>query len=146
MSTHSLPCEQWFLQAGRSGLETPLLAGYTFVCIKQKCINVQRNIINECLQLTQSVCSCSLSCYGEKHYCVDDTNNCFVGDNWLSLQPPYCSHSYHYFLFPLYRKIESKSGLLVPLNEGKLQKMSISQVKAQSAVGGRNVFCYYCTL
>ena len=35
--------------------------------VKQKCINVQRNIMDQCLQLTQSVCSCSLSHYGEKH-------------------------------------------------------------------------------
>ena len=35
--------------------------------VKQKCINVQRNIMDQCLQLTQSVCSCSLSRYGEKH-------------------------------------------------------------------------------
>ena len=35
----------------------------------------------------------------------------------------------------LFRKIESKSGLLVPLNEGKLQKMrSTCQVEAQYAV------------
>ena len=34
---------------------------------KQKCINVQRNIMDQCLQLTQSVRSCSLSHYGEKH-------------------------------------------------------------------------------
>ena len=35
--------------------------------VKQICINVQRNIMDQCLQLTQSVCSCSLSRYGEKH-------------------------------------------------------------------------------
>ena len=35
--------------------------------VKQKCIDVQRNIMDQCLQLTQSVRSCSLSHYGEKH-------------------------------------------------------------------------------
>ena len=35
--------------------------------VKQKCINVQRNIMDQCLQLTQTVHSCSLSRYGEKH-------------------------------------------------------------------------------
>ena len=66
-------------------------------------------------------------------YCVDDTKNCFVGDNRLYNLLIVVIHTIiFYFLF---RKIESKSGLLVPLNEGKLQKMmSISQLEAQSAV------------
>lgn len=66
-------------------------------------------------------------------YCVDDTKNCFVGDNCLYNLLIVVIHTI-IFAF-LFRKIESKSGLLVPLNEGKLQKMmSISQLEAQSAV------------
>ena len=45
----------------KSSVSTNLFA------VKQKCINVQRNIMDQCLQLTQSVRSWSLSHYGEKH-------------------------------------------------------------------------------
>lgn len=44
----------------KSSVSTNLFA------VKQKCINVQRNIMDQCLQLTQSVHSCSfVSLWGE---------------------------------------------------------------------------------
>ena len=68
-------------------------------------------------------------------YCVDDTKNCLMWETTSCL----CNLLIvviHTIIFDfLFRKIESKSGLLVPLNEGKLQKMmSTCQVEAQCAV------------